>query len=53
MGTQYVNAAATKWYQDMIKCPENFPFSFTYGEKQYNGFDSEELVLVNKKPGLQ
>ena len=47
MNTKYVNAAATKWYQDMIKYPENFPFSFTYGERQYNGFDSEELVLVN------
>ena len=46
MSRNYTNAEAEKWYQEMIQQPEKFPFTFTYGGKQYNGFSSDEMKLT-------
>ena len=46
MSRNYTNAEAAKWYQEMIQQPEKFPFIFTYGGKQYNGFSSDEMKLT-------
>ncbi len=37
----YVNTDAGEWYRTLLENPENFPFSFTYNGRRYDGFPPE------------
>ena len=45
----YRNPAATEWYRDMAKDPADFPFLFTYGGTDYEGFGALTLVSRESK----
>lgn len=41
MMKNYVNTDAGEWYRTLLENPENFPFSFTYNGRRYDGFPPE------------
>ena len=41
MMKNYVNTDAGEWYRTLLENPENFPFSFTYNGRRYDGFPAE------------
>lgn len=49
MKSRYENPAAAEWYHDIILQPEKFPFSFAYGEDEYQGFRHEKLTLTKRE----
>ena len=48
MSRNYTNAEAYKWYQEMIQNPENFPFSFTYGENREKAYEEYKNNFLNE-----
>ena len=45
----YRNPIATEWYRNMAKNPADFPFLFTYGGTDYEGFGALTLVSRESK----
>ena len=48
MKRNYINVNSDKWYKNITENTEKFPFSFTYGNVNYNGFSKENFELVDK-----
>lgn len=49
MEGKYRNPAGEKWYENLVQQPEQFPFSFVYGQKKYDGFGDPQLTAVKQE----
>ncbi len=47
MQKSYINTASDNWYRSIIEDTALFPFSFTYNNVNYNGFD-KSFELISK-----
>jgi len=48
---KYINPGAETWRRENLMDPANIPFSFTYREKRYHGFDPDCFSLLETKRG--
>ena len=48
---KYANPAGEIWRNENLMSPETIPFSFTYRDKRYHGFSTEQFELIETQVG--